>query len=505
MESETNTQDPAKEQLQPIIDLYVQGQLQQALALAGKTLQHFPNSVILYNILGASNAGLMQFDTAIDCYKKAVSIKPDYAEAFYNMGNAMKRKGDLEAATDCYKKAIDIKPDYAEAIYNMGNAMKNNGDSEAAIDYYKKAISIKPDYAEALSNMGAALQDKGDLEAAIDCYKKAISIKPDYAEALSNMGAALQDKGDLEAAIDCYKKAISIKPDYAEAYSGIGEAYLTTGDYAQSARFYETSIELRADNSDMLEKTQNMLLKTLYFLDDKPRFYEHLDKLKNLGQKNAIIGSFSCRASGKYGGKPDNGFCSHPMDYVLEKSLIKVCDFEKFFVKPAKEILKSEKMAEKRQPLLLNGHQTAGNLFATESHFSPNVKVFIEQEIGEYRHKFKDNLEGLIKHWPSDYIIYGWLVSMKNGGAIRPHMHENGWISGSIYINVPRSPKKDSGNLVLCVEDPKYTTDQSPKSKKIVDVNTGSLCLFPSSLLHYTIPFESTEDRIVLAFDVVPK
>ena len=49
-------------------------------------LEKFPNSVILCNIAGASNAGLMQFDDAIDSYKKALKINPDYAEAYYNMG-----------------------------------------------------------------------------------------------------------------------------------------------------------------------------------------------------------------------------------------------------------------------------------------------------------------------------------------------------------------------------------------------------------------------------------
>jgi hypothetical protein len=41
--------------------------------------------------------------------------------------------------------------------------------------------------------------------------------------------------------------------------------------------------------------------------------------------------------------------------------------------------------------------------------------------------------------------------------------------------------------------------------QSIIDVVTGSLCLFPSSLHHYTVPFEEKEDRIVLAFDVIPK
>ena len=60
--------------------------------------------------------------------------------------------------------------------------------------------------------------------------------------------------------------------------------------------------------------------------------------------------------------------------------------------------------------------------------------------------------------------------------------------------------------------------DQNNLSKKIksflsknkrqtrnIDLITGNLCLFPSSLLHHTVPFESEDDRIVLAFDVVPK
>ena len=41
--------------------------------------------------------------------------------------------------------------------------------------------------------------------------------------------------------------------------------------------------------------------------------------------------------------------------------------------------------------------------------------------------------------------------------------------------------------------------------KKVVDVVTGSLVLFPASLTHFTIPFESEEERIVLAFDLKQK
>jgi tetratricopeptide (TPR) repeat protein len=181
------SQNPPLELLQPIVNLFTNGKLQQALSDSSKLMEKFPNSVILCNISGASNAGLMQFDAAIINYKKALKIKPNYTEAYYNMGIALKEKGDFEGAIDSYKQALKIKPDYAEAYYNMGNIFKDKGGPEAAIVSYKKALKIKPDYAEAFNNMGISLKEKGDFEGAIDSYKQALKIKPDYSEVQENL------------------------------------------------------------------------------------------------------------------------------------------------------------------------------------------------------------------------------------------------------------------------------------------------------------------------------
>ena len=94
---------------------------------------------------------------------------------------------------------------------------------------------------------------------------------------------------------------------------------------------------------------------------------------------------------------------------------------------------------------------------------------------------------------------------MTSGGELQPHIHEWGWLSGSIYINIPRKLKGDSGKFVVSVGEEKDAMNTGMNVKKIVNVVTGSLILFPASLTHYTIPFESEEERIVLAFDVLPK
>jgi protein O-GlcNAc transferase len=206
--------EPPQDQQQRLINLYQQGQLQQALNSVKQLLSQFPNSLALYNIQGAANAGLGKFSAAIDSYKQALKIKPDYASAYNNMGIALMDKGDLEAAIDSYKQALKIKPDYANPYNNMGIALKDKGDLEAAIDSYKQALKIKPDYADAYNNMGGALQNKGDPDAAIDSYKQALKIKPDFVEAFYNMGNSLEKKGELQAAIDSFKQALKIKPDY---------------------------------------------------------------------------------------------------------------------------------------------------------------------------------------------------------------------------------------------------------------------------------------------------
>jgi len=211
-------QAPPVEQLQSIINLYTQGQLPQALFAANQMLKTFPNSVVLYNIAGAANAGLMQFDAAIHSFKKAIKIDPGNAEAYNNIGNAFAAKGDLVAAIANYKQALKIKPDYAEGYYNMGGVLQDSGDVEAAIGSYKEALKIKPDYAKAHNNLGNALNSKNDIEAAIESYKQSVHFNPNSPDALFNIGKALHAKGKRKAAIDYYHQALKIKPDYVEVH-----------------------------------------------------------------------------------------------------------------------------------------------------------------------------------------------------------------------------------------------------------------------------------------------
>ena len=78
--------EPLQEKLRSLIETYSQGQLQKTLDEASQLLQQFPNSVKLHNISGRASKGLGQLDAAVDAYNKALTIQPNYAEAYNNLG-----------------------------------------------------------------------------------------------------------------------------------------------------------------------------------------------------------------------------------------------------------------------------------------------------------------------------------------------------------------------------------------------------------------------------------
>ena len=70
----------------------------------------------------------------------------------------MKDQGNLDEAVACYRRALELKPDFAEAHNNLGNALKDQGKLDEAVACYRRALELKPDYAAAHSNLLFALQ-----------------------------------------------------------------------------------------------------------------------------------------------------------------------------------------------------------------------------------------------------------------------------------------------------------------------------------------------------------
>jgi len=69
-----------------------------------------------------------------------------------------------EEAIDYFKEAIRIRPDYAIAHNNLGNALVKKGEMKEAIDHYRKTLKLKPDLVVAQKNLETALLRSEELE-----------------------------------------------------------------------------------------------------------------------------------------------------------------------------------------------------------------------------------------------------------------------------------------------------------------------------------------------------
>ena len=69
------------------------------------------------------------------------------------MGSILTHLGKFEEASQCYTKIVKLKPNLAEAHFNLGKSLNALGKLEESIHYYTKAIELKPNYSDAQTNL----------------------------------------------------------------------------------------------------------------------------------------------------------------------------------------------------------------------------------------------------------------------------------------------------------------------------------------------------------------
>ncbi len=170
--------NPSQEQIDYILNLFKSNQIQQTLDFIETLSKDYPDNSLLLNIRGACYAGLGQLDIAVQNYKKALSIKPDYAKAHYNLGIALQELGKLHDAVKSYENSVDFEPENAQAHNNLAIVLRELDQLEKAEVSCRKAIVLDPEYAEAYSSLSIILYANGDLNSALKSIEKAYSINP---------------------------------------------------------------------------------------------------------------------------------------------------------------------------------------------------------------------------------------------------------------------------------------------------------------------------------------
>jgi protein O-mannosyl-transferase len=218
------------------------------ISLYTATLKKNPACWMAHYNLGIILGERGETDQAIDHYRQAIALRPNYSDAHYNLGRLLVAQGHLDDAIAHYEKAVAINPADAEAQNNLGVTLSAIGRVDDAIQHYRQALEIRPDYAAASCNLADALIATGDVDGAIARYSACLAVMPNQPEAEYNLASALLRKGRTDEAIVHYRKVLQLRPESADAHANLGSALLAKARVHEAIAEYRKAIEISPEN-----------------------------------------------------------------------------------------------------------------------------------------------------------------------------------------------------------------------------------------------------------------
>ena len=187
-------------------------------------------------------------------YRALVALDPANAEAFYNLGLALKQQDDFAAAEIELRHAAAARSGVARGAVHAGRRPMADRSRGRGLEQFREAIARKPDYADALLHARHRAETAG---CAGRCDSRssdeAIKYRPTSAEAHRSLGQALKQQGLEQAAAPELAEADRLDRKTADAQAStfavsVGVQKLKAGDYPGAIERFREAVRLAADN-----------------------------------------------------------------------------------------------------------------------------------------------------------------------------------------------------------------------------------------------------------------
>jgi type IV pilus assembly protein PilF len=201
-----------------------------------------------------------RFNEGIEHLQEAVKLDPKNVNLYHALALAYKELGAFPKARVYFDKTLKLKPDFSEAWNNLGTLYLTLREWDQAVSCFNNAVANleyrTPHFA--YNNLGLALYYKGEYRKAIESYEKALKSMPSYGVCYGNLGLAQEASGNRAAAIEAYEKAIRYDPGYPAAHFYLGRLYLNLDRGTEGAR--ELKLAIDVDKEGTFAKEARILL-----------------------------------------------------------------------------------------------------------------------------------------------------------------------------------------------------------------------------------------------------
>lgn len=187
-----------------------------------------------------------KFEDAKTHLEKALTEKPEHAEANYYMGLSLDMLGDKKAAEGFYKKALTADPGMVEAATNLAAMyLEDPARPDEAIAVLAKAAEKAPDDVSLNQNLGYAYGLKKDYANAGKAYERALS-KGENKDIRFAYGVLLFEADQMAKAAEQLKKAAEQTTD-APTLVTIGRLLGKAGAYAECVKAFDEALKAKQE------------------------------------------------------------------------------------------------------------------------------------------------------------------------------------------------------------------------------------------------------------------
>jgi tetratricopeptide (TPR) repeat protein len=201
-----------------------------------------------------------EYAKAEHCFKKVLSLQPNYADVLNLLGVLHHIEGKFHSAIELFQQSLKVNPHYTEAILNLAvlyNDLGRYKDAKKLYTHLKASQTAKHKHIEPvlkgkLSNLHADIGDiyrnLGLYQYAIDEYKKALFLNPKYVDIKTRLGIAYRENDQLKESQHELAEASHMDPHYITARIQLGVTLYSLGKQAEAKKSWSGVLDKDPDN-----------------------------------------------------------------------------------------------------------------------------------------------------------------------------------------------------------------------------------------------------------------
>ncbi|XP_069085716.1 protein O-mannosyl-transferase TMTC3 isoform X2 [Pleurodeles waltl] len=226
-----------------------------------------PNHLNVYiNLANLIRANESRLEEADQLYRQAISMRPDFKQAYISRGELLLKMNKPLKAKEAYLRALELDKLNADLWYNLAIVYIELKDPAEALKNFNHALELNPKHKLALFNSALLMQESGDSKLRPEAKKRLLSYveeEPLDANGYFNLGMlAMDEKRDTEAEM-WMKKAIKLQAGFRSALFNLALLYSQTSQELMALPVLEELLRYYPDH------TKGLILKGDILMNQK--------------------------------------------------------------------------------------------------------------------------------------------------------------------------------------------------------------------------------------------